>query len=82
MMREMSQSTFCPIPGGDDINSRLSIAFAVNCVLVRISRYYLDRPTKDKNEKKFKAGNSVSTRDDFFYYAPFLDIVDYSSFAV
>ena len=83
MMREMSRSTFCLIPGGDQIDTqRLSIAFAVNCVPVIVARDYHDRPTRAEYTRRFEAGDGVSTREDFFYYAPFSDIVDYSSFAV
>ena len=83
MMREMSRSTFCLIPGGDAIDSqRLSIAFAVNCIPVIVARDYIDKESRDEYTRRFEAGDGVSTREDFFYYAPFSDIVDYSSFAV
>ena len=76
MMSDMSRSTFCLIAGGDKPNSqRLQIAISVNCLPVIIARFY------DGKGNTFNGDNSEE-RKDLFFYTPFPDIVDYSSFAV
>ena len=92
MMSEMSRSTFCLVPGGDMPDTqRLSIAVIVDCIPVVIARIYGDGGAKDgKPSKKlrreyisaYEATGVVSTRQDFVFYTPFPDVIDYSSFAV
>ena len=37
---------------------------------------------RDGYIRRYKAGSGVSTREDWFFYTPFADAIDYSSFAV
>ena len=92
MMEEMSRSAFCLLPGGDTPDmQRLAIAVAVNCIPVIIARFYggpeVERQARNRaeyiEEYERRGGRAEGDeREDFWFFAPFSDIVDYSSFAV
>ena len=83
MMREMSRSTFCLVPGGDSPDSqRLSIALSVGCIPVIIARFYISGGAREEYTRAYERDRAASTREDFFFFTPFADAIDYPSFAV